>query len=49
MTDPVVIVGGGVSGTLLAIHLLRFGGPGAGLVERGGRRDARGRLAPADG
>ncbi|KQR87700.1 FAD/NAD(P)-binding protein [Sphingomonas sp. Leaf343] len=42
MTDPVVIVGGGFSGTLLAINLLRFGGPDAVLVERAGDRIARG-------
>ena len=42
MTHPIVIVGGGFSGTLLAINLLRFDGPRAVLVERSGDRIARG-------
>lgn len=42
MTDHIVIVGGGFSGTLLAINLLRFDGPRATLVEREGARIARG-------
>lgn len=39
--DPVVIVGGGFSGTLLAINLLRHAGPRAVLIER--RSDQLGR------
>ncbi|MCD2317031.1 FAD/NAD(P)-binding protein [Sphingomonas sp. IC-11] len=39
--DPVVIVGGGFSGTLLAINLLRHAGPRTVLVER--RSDQLGR------
>ena len=42
MTERIVIVGGGFSGTLLAINLLRHDGPGAVLVERSGDRIARG-------
>jgi uncharacterized NAD(P)/FAD-binding protein YdhS len=42
MTEHIVIVGGGFSGTLLAINLLRFDGPRATLVERAGDRIARG-------
>lgn len=40
--DHVVIVGGGFSGTLLAINLMRHGGPRATLVERRQRQLARG-------
>lgn len=40
--DHVVIVGGGFSGTLLAINLMRHGGPRATLVERRPRQLARG-------
>lgn len=42
MTDHIVIVGGGFSGTLLAINLLRFDGPRATLIEREEERIARG-------
>jgi uncharacterized NAD(P)/FAD-binding protein YdhS len=42
MTEHIVIVGGGFSGTLLAINLLRHDGPRATLVERSGDRIARG-------
>ncbi|WP_093331728.1 FAD/NAD(P)-binding protein [Sphingomonas rubra] len=42
MTDHIVIVGGGFSGTLLAINLLRFGGPRPTMVERDADRFARG-------
>ncbi|WP_235535181.1 FAD/NAD(P)-binding protein [Sphingomonas sp. Leaf339] len=38
----VAIVGGGFSGTLMAINLFRFGGPRATLIERAPRRLARG-------
>ena len=40
--DHIVIVGGGFSGTLLAINLMRHGGPHATLVERRSRQLARG-------
>lgn len=40
--DHVVIVGGGFSGTLLAINLMRHGGPRATLIERRPRQLARG-------
>ena len=40
--DHVVIVGGGFSGTLLAINLMRHGGPRATLIERRSRQLARG-------
>lgn len=40
--DHVVIVGGGFSGTLLAINLMRYGGPRATLIERRSRQLARG-------
>jgi uncharacterized NAD(P)/FAD-binding protein YdhS len=40
--DHVLIVGGGFSGTLLAINLLRHDGPRATLVERRGTQVARG-------
>lgn len=42
MTERIAIVGAGFSGTLLAINLLRHGGPRATLVERSGDRVARG-------
>lgn len=42
MSGHVVIVGAGFSGTLLAINLLRFGGPTATLIERAADRIARG-------
>lgn len=42
MTEHVAIVGGGFSGTLLAINLLRFGGPSATLIDRSAARIARG-------
>ena len=42
MDGHVAIVGGGFSGTLLAINLLRFEGPRATLIEREGERIARG-------
>ena len=42
MTEHVAIVGGGFSGTLLAINLLRFGGPTATLIDRSAERIARG-------
>ena len=37
-----IIIGGGFSGTLLAINLLRFGGPPATLIDREAGRIARG-------
>ncbi|WP_375426937.1 FAD/NAD(P)-binding protein [uncultured Sphingomonas sp.] len=40
--DHVLIVGGGFSGTLLAINLLRHEGPGATLIERRPSQVARG-------
>jgi uncharacterized NAD(P)/FAD-binding protein YdhS len=42
MSERVLIVGAGFSGTLLAINLLRFEGPAAVLVERRGDQVARG-------
>lgn len=42
MADHIVIVGGGFSGTLLAINLQRFEGPRATLVDRVEERIARG-------
>ncbi|MFS0774016.1 FAD/NAD(P)-binding protein [Sphingomonas sp. 1P08PE] len=40
--DHVVIVGGGFSGTLMAVNLIRYGGPRATLVERAPDRLGRG-------
>jgi len=42
MTDRIAIVGGGFSGTLLAINLLRHDGPAAVLIERRATQVARG-------
>jgi len=42
MTDRIAIVGAGLSGTLLAINLLRFDGPPAVLIERQAAQVARG-------
>ena len=41
-TGHVVIIGAGFSGTLLAINLLRFGGPSATLIDRHADQIARG-------